>query len=260
MRIPMFQVDAFTSRIFGGNPAAVCVLETLLDDETLQNIAAENNLSETAFLVEHEGSYGLRWFTPKLEIDLCGHATLASAFVVFSFLNTGLSCVHFDTASGLLTVEKRDNFLSMDFPARPPVRYDPGEALAEALGARPKEVYKARDILAVFEQEAQIREMRPDFEKIAQRTDAFAVIVSAPGNSVDFVSRFFAPSAGIPEDPVTGSAHCTLIPFWAERLGRSKLRARQLSSRGGELICEHLNARVKIGGRAVLYSKGEIIL
>ncbi len=260
MKIPMFQVDAFTRKVFGGNPAAVCVLDTWLDDEILRSIAAENNLPETAFIVRGEKFYELRWFTPKVEVDLCGHATLASAFVIFSFIEKGLSRVNFNTASGVLKVEKSGDALSMDFPARRPVKTDTSDILAEALGIRPKEAYKSRDLMAVFDNESQIRRMSPDFEKLGQIRDCFAVIVSAPGDYADFVSRFFAPNAGIPEDPVTGSAHCTLIPFWAERLGKSKLHALQLSPRGGELHCEDMGERVKISGNAVLYLKGEIHL
>jgi PhzF family phenazine biosynthesis protein len=260
MKIPMFQVDAFTRKVFGGNPAAVCVLDTWLDDEILRSIAAENNLPETAFIVKGEEFYELRWFTPKVEMDLCGHATLASAFVIFSFIEKGLSSVAFNTASGVLKVERYGDTLSMDFPARKPVKTGMRDILAEALGIRPKETYKSRDLMAVFDNESQIRRMSPDFEKLGQIRDCFAVIVSAPGDYADFVSRFFAPNAGIPEDPVTGSAHCTLIPFWAERLGKSKLHALQLSPRGGELHCEDMGERVKISGNAVLFSKGEIHL
>lgn len=260
MKIPMFQVDAFTRKVFGGNPAAVCVLDKWLGDETLRSIAAENNLPETAFIVQGEEFYELRWFTPKVEVDLCGHATLASAFVIFSFIEKGLLSVAFKTASGVLKVEKSGDALSMDFPSRKPVKTGMDDILAEALGIRPKEIYKSRDLLAVFDNESQIRRMRPDFEKLKRIRDCFAVIVSAPGDSADFVSRFFAPNAGIPEDPVTGSAHCTLIPFWAERLGKSRLHALQLSARGGELHCEDMGERVKISGNAVLYLKGEIHL
>jgi PhzF family phenazine biosynthesis protein len=256
----MFHVDAFTSQMFSGNPAAVCPLEAWLDDEVLQNIAAENNLSETAFLVKKEEGYDLRWFTPTVEVDLCGHATLASGFVIFSFLETSLSSVSFDTASGRLTVEKSGELLSMDFPARRPVPTTGSEILNQALGAEPKEVLKSRDLLAVFDDETEIREMAPDFEKLRRIRDAFAVIVTAQGTRADFVSRFFAPNAGVAEDPVTGSAHCTLIPFWAERLGKRKMRALQLSRRGGELFCEDQGERVSVGGQAVLYSRGELCM
>ncbi|HUU42014.1 MAG TPA: PhzF family phenazine biosynthesis protein [Desulfatiglandales bacterium] len=261
MKIPFYQVDAFSTKVFGGNPAAVCLLETRLDDETLQYIAAENNLSETSFLVpKTTGQYKLRWFTPEIEVDLCGHATLASAFVIFSFIDSRLSTVEFETASGLLRVSKSGDLLSMDFPARKPIPAESPKILSEALGMEPVEVLKSRDLLAVFESESVIRDMNPDFHRLKQIHDAFAIIVTAPGNNSDFVSRFFAPDAGIPEDPVTGSAHCTLIPYWSERLKKPKLHAFQLSKRGGELFCEDLKERVRIAGYAALYAKGQIYL
>jgi PhzF family phenazine biosynthesis protein len=261
MKIPFYQIDAFSSKIFGGNPAAVCLLESWLDDQTLQAIAAENNLSETAFLVpKAQGRYDLRWFTPAIEVDLCGHATLASAFVVFSFVNNSLSSVDFDTASGLLSVARSGELLSMNFPARKPELTGKSPIISQALGAEPLDVLKSRDLLVVFKDEATVRDMSPDFEKLKQIRDAFAVIVTAPGARSDFVSRFFAPNAGIPEDPVTGSAHCTLIPYWAERLKKTQLHALQLSKRGGELFCENAGDRVKISGHAALYAKGEVYL
>lgn len=260
MEIPLFQVDAFTSKVFGGNPAAVCVLEQWPDDEILQDIAMENNLSETAFIVRQDRYYDLRWFTPTLEIDLCGHATLASAFVIFSFLEPSLTSVDFETASGLLRVDKSEDILTMDFPARKPVRSMDRDVVLDALGVTPSEVWQSRDLMVLFDREAQIRGMKPDMTMLSEIKDSFAVIVTAPGDTVDFVSRFFAPNAGIPEDPVTGSSHSTLIPFWAERLGKKKLHALQLSARGGEVICEDRGDRVTIGGRAVLYMKGTIYL
>ncbi|HOK06539.1 MAG TPA: PhzF family phenazine biosynthesis protein [Syntrophales bacterium] len=261
MTIPFYQVDAFTKEVFHGNPAAVCLLDAWPGDDTLQAVAAENNLSETAFLVPlARGRYALRWFTPALEVDLCGHATLASAFVVFSFVDGGLSVVEFETSSGLLTVSREDDLLWMDFPARRPEPYPESAALAAALGARPREVLKSRDLMAVFDEEGRIRDMTPDFEALKGIRDAFAVIVTAPGRDCDFVSRFFAPNAGVPEDPVTGSSHSTLIPYWAGVLGRKRLHARQLSRRGGELFCEDGGDRVRIGGHAVLYARGELCL
>ncbi len=258
MKIPVFHVDAFTRERFRGNPAAVCFLKTWLDDQTLLNIAAENNLSETAFLVPvSPGRYGLRWFTPTLEMDLCGHATLASAFVLFNHYDRQLRTLNFETASGVLAVEKSDELLAMDFPARQATPVEPPPGLLKALGDAPVAVLQSRDLMAVFEAESVIAKMTPDIEKI-ERLDAFAVIVTAPGREVDFVSRFFAPKAGAPEDPVTGSAHCTLIPYWAERLGKKELHARQLSDRGGELFCRHLGERVRIAGHAVLFAHGEI--
>jgi PhzF family phenazine biosynthesis protein len=260
MPIPFYQVDAFTDKMFGGNPAAVCLLDKWPEDRVLQNIAAENNLSETAFLVGAGDNYDLRWFTPTLEIDLCGHATLASAFVIFSFLEKDLAAVRFQTASGELRVARSADLLVMDFPARKAEKRGVIPGLAEALGAEPTEVYGARDILAVFETEDRVRTMSPDFAALEKITDAFAIIVTAPGGRVDFVSRFFAPNAGIPEDPVTGSAHCTLVPYWSARLAKKKLHALQVSARGGELFCEDLGQRVTMAGRAVLFARGELTL
>jgi len=260
MKIPFYQVDAFTDRLFSGNPAAVCLLETWPEDRVLQNIAAENNLSETAFLVGRRADYDLRWFTPTLEIDLCGHATLASAFVIFNFLSPELAAVRFQTASGRLRVERSGELLGMDFPARKAEKRAPVAGLAQALGVHPVELYGARDIMAVFETEKQIREMSPDFAALEKIKEAFAIIATAPGKKADFVSRFFAPNAGIPEDPVTGSAHCTLIPYWAARLGKEKLHALQVSARGGELFCEDRGERVSMAGRAVLFARGELVL
>lgn len=261
MRIPYYHIDAFTSKIFSGNPAAVCLLDKWLDDKTLLCIAAENNLSETAFIIPASDSrYHLRWFTPEVEVDLCGHATLASAFVIFSFLNSSLSSVELDTASGRLNVHISDNLLSMNFPSRKPVLTEMPDLLAEALGAEPAAVFGSRDLMAVFNNESIVSNMNPDFDKLRQIKECFGIIVTAPGSKSDFVSRFFAPNAGIPEDPVTGSAHCTLIPYWAERLGKDKLIAHQLSKRGGELFCENLRDRVNISGRAALYAKGYIHL
>lgn len=261
MKIPFYQIDAFTSTVFCGNPAAVCFLESWLDDYQLQSIAAENNLSETAFLIQKSpGRYDLRWFTPTLEVDLCGHATLASAFVIFSFIDSTLSSVDFETVSGLLSVARSDQLLCMDFPARKPEPAKTSPMLSEALGAEPFEIWKSRDLLAVFKDESVIRDMKPDFDKLKQIRDTFAIIVTARGDASDFVSRFFAPNAGVAEDPVTGSAHCTLIPYWSDRLGKKQLHAYQLSKRGGELFCENLGERVQIAGNAVLYARGEICL
>ncbi len=259
----MYQVDAFTKEPFKGNPAAVCVLETWPDDAVLQNIAAENNLAETAFIVKADPGYDLRWFTPEVEMDLCGHATLASAWVVFNFLQPELDSVSFRTMSGMLGVTRDDRqLLSMNFPSRPPEKTDfqDMELLLEALGKTPVGVQKSRDLFLVFEKEQDILDIKPDFSKLNKVRDCFAVIVTAQGDQVDFVSRFFAPNAGIPEDPVTGSAHCTLIPYWAERLGKKELHAKQLSARGGELFCKHLGDRVRISGYAALFLTGHIYL
>jgi PhzF family phenazine biosynthesis protein len=257
MKIPLFQIDAFTDTLFRGNPAAVCPLESWLDEAMLQAVAAENNLSETAFFVKQSDFYELRWFTPKTEVDLCGHATLASAYVIFNFLNPAKKDVHFQTKSGPLTVEQEGDLLAMEFPARPGLPCAASEGLIEALGVLPQECLLARDYLVVVESEGSVKSIAPDMEKVA-RLDCLGVIVSAAGTRSDFVSRFFAPKVGVPEDPVTGSAHCTLIPYWADKLGKKKLHALQLSERGGELFCEHLGERVKIAGRAVTYSEGVI--
>jgi PhzF family phenazine biosynthesis protein len=259
VRIPLYHVDAFASRLFAGNPAAVCPLEAWLPDATLQSLAAENNLPDTAFLVGHGGSYELRWFTPATEVDLCGHATLASAFVIFRFLEPGLERARFQTRSGPLEVRREGERLALELPARPALPCPRPASLAEALGSSPREVLRARDLLTVFGSEAEVRALRPDMESL-RRLDCFGVIATAPGDSADFVSRFFAPAAGLPEDPVTGSAHCTLVPYWARRLGLSRLHARQVSARGGELDCEDLGERVRIAGSAVLYLEGSVTL
>ncbi len=257
MKIRLFQIDAFTDTLFKGNPAAVCPLDSWLDDATLQAIAAENNLSETAYFVKRSDHYKLRWFTPKAEVDLCGHATLASAHVILTFLDPESDAVQFQTKSGELSVERRGELLAMTFPARPGAPCKAPESLVEALGMAPSECFLARDYLAVFASEASVKAIAPRMDKLAA-LDCLGVIVSAPGTQSDFVSRFFAPKVGIPEDPVTGSAHCTLIPYWAARLGKKKLHALQLSARGGELFCEHLDDKVGIAGRAVTYLEGTI--
>lgn len=257
MNLQIFQVDAFTNVPFHGNPAAVVPLEKWLPDETMQAIALENNLSETAFFVREGDGYGLRWFTPTFEIDLCGHATLASSYVLYDQLGATESVLRFQSKSGLLTVERRGDKLVLDFPSRPAKPSDAPDGLFEALGRKPLEVFRSRDYMLVYESEDDIRSIAPDFSALA-RVKTHAVIVTAPGKTSDFVSRFFAPEAGINEDPVTGSAHCNLIPYWAERLGKTELFARQLSARGGELFCELAGDRVKIGGNATLYLKGDI--
>ncbi len=258
MRIPMYQVDAFTSELFRGNPAAVCPLEKWLPDETLQSIAAENNLAETAYYIPNGGGYHLRWFTPGVEVDLCGHATLAAAHVILAIRGESKNArLSFQSKSGELVVEREGDLYALDFPSRPPAEaaVDPG--LIEALGAKPKSILAARDYLCIFDTEEEIRRLKPNMDKLAA-TDRFAVIVTAPGRDCDFVSRFFAPAKGVPEDPVTGSAHCTLIPYWSKRLGKAKLHARQISKRGGELFCEDRGERVKIAGKAVKFLEGHI--
>ncbi len=257
MRLPLYQVDAFTDRLFRGNPAAVVLLEQWLPDEVMQAIAAENNLAETAFVIPREGSSLLRWFTPAVEVDLCGHATLASSHVLFSTRFPSRKKLTFSTTSGDLHVTRAGDLLRLDFPSRPGEPIAVSDAVVAALGARPREAYLARDLLTVFAGENEIRDLRPDFDRVAA-LDAMAVIVTAPGTDVDFVSRFFAPRVGIPEDPVTGSAHCTLVPYWADRLGKTALTARQLSARGGDLLCDLQGDRVGIAGRAVEYLRGEI--
>jgi predicted PhzF superfamily epimerase YddE/YHI9 len=260
MRLPIYQVDAFTDSLFGGNPAAVCPLEAWLPDATMQAIAAENNLAETAFFVREGEDYALRWFTPTVEVDLCGHATLASGHVVLSFLEPKRQSVGFRTVkSGMLSVSRRaPDMLEMDFPARPAVAVEAPRSLLAALGGMPSEVLRARDHLVVYGTAAEVEALDPDFAALAKE-DCWAAIVTAPGeNGIDFVSRFFAPAKGVPEDPVTGSSHCTLAPYWAKRLGKTELHARQLSRRGGALRCTLAGDRVLIAGRAVLYLEGRI--
>jgi PhzF family phenazine biosynthesis protein len=256
-----FVVDAFTDKLFSGNPAGVCLLEDWPDDVVMQNIAMENNLAETAFLVrENSGAYGLRWFTPETEIDLCGHATLASAYVLMNEVRAVSGAVDFHTQSGTLTVIPSGGMFTMDFPSRPPMPCGVPALLEQALGVPILETHMSRDLLVLLEDENTVKSLRPDFSLLRQIKEAFAVIVTAKGASCDFVSRFFAPNAGIAEDPVTGSSHSTLIPFWRERLGKQQMTARQLSARGGTLFCEDCGARVKIGGNAVCYLRGEIDL
>ena len=257
MKLPIYHVDAFTGRLFAGNPAAVVPLERWPDDATLQAIAAENNLSETAFLAGGAGEYDIRWFTPTTEVDLCGHATLASAHVILTTLEPGRGEVAFRSKSGPLRVAREGDLFALDFPARPPAPTPVAAALVAALGRRPREAGTARDLLAVFDSEEEVRSLRPDMTLLAG-LESFAVCVTAPGREADFVSRFFAPREGVPEDPVTGSAHCTLVPYWSKRLGRSRLRALQVSARGGELLCEDRGERVRIAGRAVRYLEGTI--
>lgn len=260
MKIPIYQVDAFTSVVFSGNPAAVCPLEQWLPDATLQAIAAENNLSETAFFIPKAGHYELRWFTPITEIDLCGHATLASAFVIFNFLDPASEEVRFlSPRSGELTVFRENDLLKMDFPSQLPKVCAPPADLVAGLGAEPMEVLQAEDYLAVFGSEAEISALRPDPQRLA-KLDKRGVIVTAQGDQVDFVSRFFASKFGIDEDPVTGSAHCALIPYWKSKLGKSTFHARQVSARGGELFCKDRGRRVTISGKAVIYLQGMITI
>lgn len=259
MKTPLYQVDAFASDVFSGNPAAVCLLEAWPDDVLLQAVAAENNLSETAFLVAAGGGYELRWFTPVTEVALCGHATLASAYVLFNCRQWTRDSVAFATRrSGELTVARRGDLLEMDFPSRPARVCETPAGLAEALGAKPAEVLEsAEDLMVVLDSEAAVAGVKPDFAAL-QKMECRGVIVTARGKDCDFVSRFFAPRFGINEDPVTGSAHCVLVPYWAGVLQKSRLHARQISKRGGELFCVHAGERVKIAGQAALYLEGTI--
>lgn len=258
-RLPIYQVDAFTDSLFGGNPAAVCPLEAWLPDATMQAIAAENNLAETAFFVREGSDYALRWFTPTVEVDLCGHATLASGHIVFSFLEPERESVSFRTLkAGTLAVSRRADMLVMDLPARPAIPAEAPPGLLAALGGKPHEVLRARDHLIVYGSAAEVAALAPDFAALA-KVECWAAIATAPGDSgIDFVSRFFAPAQGLPEDPVTGSSHCTLVPYWSKRLGKTELEARQLSRRGGALTCALKGDRVSIAGRAVLYLEGRI--
>lgn len=257
MKLKQYQVDAFAAQAFEGNPAAVCPLETWLDDSLLQAIAEENNLSETAFFVPSGKGFGLRWFTPTREVDLCGHATLATAHVLFEIFGYSGPVIVFETRSGELFVEKHGDLLQMDFPACPPVPCETPDELIDGLGVRPLEVLSADDYLVVLASEQAVRAVRPDHAALG-RLGLRGVIVTAPGLDVDFVSRFFAPKYGIPEDPVTGSAHCVLAPYWANRLGKNSLSAKQVSRRGGSLICEVKDGRVLLSGRAVTFMKAEI--
>jgi PhzF family phenazine biosynthesis protein len=257
MKIKQYQVDAFTDKVFGGNPAAVVPLSSWLDDALLQAIAEENNLAETAFYAPSEKGYQLRWFTPVKEVDLCGHATLATAHVLFEIIGYPKQVITFETRSGDLFVARKGMRLEMDFPASSPGPCELSETLAKGLGRRPLEVLAAEDYLAVFDSEETVRAITPDPVLLGQ-LDLRGVIVTAPGTDVDFVSRFFAPKLGIPEDPVTGSAHCQLAPYWARRLGKNNLSARQVSRRGGEIACELRSDRVLLSGYAVTFMEAEI--
>ncbi len=257
MRLQLYQVDAFAEKLFTGNPAAVCPLEEWLPEAVMQSIALENNLSETAFVVREASGWRIRWFTPGSEVDLCGHATLATAWVLFDLGLVDGSELFLQSRSGKLKVSRDDGLLTLDFPA---LQVSPcllPDSLVAALGRRPAELYRAMDYMAVFDTEEEILSLEPDFNALG-RIDLRGLIVTAPGKEADFVSRFFAPRVGVNEDPVTGSAHCMLTPFWAARLGRNRLQARQLSRRGGSLVCELRGDRVLISGRCVPYLKGTI--
>jgi PhzF family phenazine biosynthesis protein len=261
MRLPLYQVDAFTSEVFYGNPAAVCLLDRWIDDSILQAVAAENNLPETAFLVRNAEGFDLRWFTPVTEVALCGHGTLASAFVLFTCQKWPEENIRFQTRkSGELVVTRRNDLLEMDFPARPAYAQSPPVGLKESLRVSPQEILGSEeDLLVVLDSEKTVREVQPDFialDGVACR----GTIITARGDRSDFVSRFFAPRVGVPEDPVTGSAHCVLAPYWAGVLRKKDLHAFQVSKRGGELFCTHAGDRVKISGKAALYLEGTITI
>jgi predicted PhzF superfamily epimerase YddE/YHI9 len=265
MKLPFFWIDAFTDRVFSGNPAGVVPLDAWIPDALMQQIAFENGLAETAFSVRTgEDRFHLRWFTPKLEVDLCGHATLATAFTLFELLGHKSNRVIFDSRSGSLAAARLDSgLIELDFPARralpvPPAANPPG--LLAGLRVQPVELYLAKgcsNYLAIYDSVETVRMLKPDFQALASLGDVRA-IATARGVDCDFVSRFFAPGAGIPEDPVTGSAHCTLVPYWAARLGKKKLHARQISARGGELLCELKDERVHMAGSCVCYLRGDI--
>lgn len=257
MKIPVYQVDAFAERVFAGNPAAVCPLTEWLSDETMQSVAAENNLSETAFLVREGHGWRIRWFTPTVEVSLCGHATLAAAWVVLNRLDPDTDTVRFRSAGGELTVARGDGRYWLDFPAEPPERVQPFPDALRDVGA--SDYLVGRYGMAVLENERAVRDFAPDMVMIGALATG-TLIVTAPGDTADFVSRFFGPGVGVPEDPVTGSAHCLLAPCWAGKLGRDRLEARQVSTRGGAVTCELAGDRVKLGGAAIPYLEGYILL
>ncbi len=259
MEISLYQIDAFASKLFEGNPAAVCPLDEWLPDDTMQAIAAENNLSETAFFVPTGSGFHIRWFTPVSEVDLCGHATLASAYVLFIILGHQNDRIEFKSKSGLLAVTRENEWLVMDFPAQPPEPCEVPREIAAAFAASPAESLKSEDYMVVFEREADIKSAAPDFE-LLKKLDLRGVIITAKSDRYDFVARFFAPQYGIPEDPVTGSAYTQLTPYWASKTGKKKFRAKQLSPRGGELTCELRNDRVLIAGKAIKYMEGKIFI
>jgi PhzF family phenazine biosynthesis protein len=262
LKIKIYQIDAFTDKLFGGNPAAICPLDNWLDDEILQNIAIENNLAETAFFVQLPNNhFHLRWFTPEFEMDLCGHATLASAFVIFEELKYDCNEIYFDTQSGILTVRKIDDYYELDFPSRPPKTSSLPKIISDGLNIQPIGIWKARDYLLVYNSEDDIKNINPNIAIFNQiNIDPGGIIVTAKSDAedVDFVSRLFTPQATVFEDPVTGSAHCTLVPFWANRLNKTKLRALQISKRRGELLCQLNKDRVAIKGKAIKYLEGII--
>ena len=254
-----FIVDAFTDKIFSGNPAAVCVVEKFPPEELMQNIARENNLSETAFVVKEKNFYRLRWFTPAAEVDFCGHATLATSFVLMTQLEKDLSAVEFETLSGRFYVERKEKFFEMNFPAYKPKKIPVTEEMRDAINAKVLEAYFARDLLMVLESAEAVENLAPNLDKL-KNLYGLTQAVTAAGKNFDCVSRVFAPKINVPEDPVTGSTHCLIAPYWSERLGKKKITARQTSARGGILYCEVLEERVKISGSAVLFSVADLII
>jgi len=257
-KIKIYQIDAFTDKLFAGNPAAVCILDQWLPDKTMQNIGAENNLAETAFVVKREHDYEIRWFTPTIEVALCGHATLASAHVLFNYYKQTDTIRFFSRHSGDLSVSKKGDLLSLDFPSDMPNKIEAPQEILNAFKVKPMEVYKGKtDYMLLYSSQKEIEQLDPDMI-LLKKSKARGIIVTARGLKVDFVSRFFAPGSGVDEDPVTGSAHTTLTPFWSHQLNKKVLKAQQLSKRGGDLICEFLGERVKITGKAVTYLMGEI--
>lgn len=258
MKLPLYQIDAFTTKVFKGNPAAVVPLAEWLPDDLMQSIALENNLSETAFFVKEGNEYHIRWFTPAVEVPLCGHATLASSYVIFNFIEKESDTITFNSKSGKLVITKDNERIVLNFPANKPGKIEPPQNLLDAMPADPVEVLFNKSFLAVFNDEETVRNMKPDMRILANLHED-GLIITAPGKEYDFVSRFFVPSAGIDEDPVTGYAHTILTPYWSERLGKAELNAYQASKRGGEVFVENLTEdRVKISGTAVLYMVGEI--
>ena len=257
MELEFYTFDVFTDRVFAGNPAGVVLVPGPLPEATMRTVARETNLPATAFVHREGEAFGVRWFTPEIEIDLCGHATLASASLLFARGDATGDEAIFRSPAGELRVAKDGDRFTLVFPARPGVAIDPPARLAEGLGAVPHEVYKARDVMAVFEREADVAALKPD-AAVLKTIDAFGIIATAPGTTSDFVSRFFVPRAGLPEDSATGSSHCTLLPYWSRRLGKRELHARQLSARGGELFCRDDGDRVRIGGRVVEFLRGTI--
>jgi PhzF family phenazine biosynthesis protein len=259
MELSLYQIDAFSSRVFKGNPAAVCPLDEWLPDETMQSIALENNLSETAFFIPENGGFHIRWFTPASEVDLCGHATLGSAFVLFNILDYQEEAIQFNSKSGMLVVTQQDDWLTLDFPIQPPVPCETPEELVLAFSKAPVECLVSEDLMAVFKYETDVELAEPNMEQL-KKLDARGVIITAESAHYDFVARFFAPKYGVPEDPVTGSAFTQLAPYWAFRLGDKKFKAKQVSSRGGEVLCEIVGDRVLISGKATKYMEGTITI